>query len=246
MEFHIQCNAEDIARYVFVPGDHERAKKIAARFEDARLVTESRGYRVYSGTVAGIPMTVCSTGIGGPQVAMGIEELAHMGADTFIRVGSCGTLQENIQPGDLIIPTGVYRGGATADRYLPPVFPAVPSFEVLTVLVEAAESLSMPAYVGLGWSSDAFYAPFGPLEEALLAKLKQAGVLALEMEADTLFVVSNYRGWRAGAIFACDGTAHEIKPAWGEEAFRRGEEQEITIAIEAMKRLAQQDLEEGR
>lgn len=246
MEFHILCDAEDIARYVFVPGDHDRAKKIAERFEGARLVTDSRGYRVYSGTVAGIPMTVCSTGIGGPQVAMGIEELAHMGADTFIRVGSCGTLQEGVMPGDLIIPTGVYRGGATAHRYLPPAFPAAPDFQVLTALVEASEALGIPAHVGLGWSSDAFYAPSGPIEEALVARLRQAGVLAIEMEADTLFVVSNYRGWRAGAIFASDGTASEIKPAWGAEAFRRGEEQEITIAIEAMKRIAQQDREEGR
>lgn len=243
MEFHIQCNADDIARYVFVPGAHDRAKKIAERFENARLITNSRGYWVYSGAVDGIPMTVCSTGMGGPQVAMGIEELAHMGADTFIRVGSCGTLQDVIMPGDLIIPTGVYRGGATADRYLPPAFPAAPNFQALTALVEAAAALQIPVHVGLGWSSDAFYAPF---DEALLAKLKQAGVLAIEMEADTLFVVSNIRGWRAGAIFASDGTSTEIKPVWGEEAFRRGEEQEITIALEAMKRIAQQDAREGR
>lgn len=246
MEFHIQCNAEDIARYVFVPGAHDRAKKIAERFDAPRLVTNSRGYWVYSGTVAGIPMTVCSTGMGGPQVAMGIEELAHMGADTFIRVGSCGTLQDDIMPGDMIIPTGVYRGGATANRYLPPAFPAAPHFQVLSALVEAAEGLGMPVHVGLGWSSDAFYAPYGPLEEALTEKLKQAGVLAIEMEADTLFIVSNFRGWRAGAIFACDGTSREIKPVWGEEAFRRGEEQEITIAIEAMKSIAEQDSGEGR
>ena len=85
MEFHIECEAEDIARYVFVPGAHDRAKKIAAHFDDARLVSDSRGYMVYTGTVEGIPMTACSTGMGGPQVAIGIEELGHLGADTFIR-----------------------------------------------------------------------------------------------------------------------------------------------------------------
>lgn len=240
MEFHIQCKVEDIARYVFVPGAHDRAKKIAERFEGARLISNSRGYWVYSGTVAGIPMTVCSTGMGGPQIAMGIEELAHMGADTFIRIGSCGALQEGMMPGDLLIPTGIYRGGATADCYLPPAFPAAPNFQMLTALVEATEALGIPAHVGLGWSSDAFYAPF---DEGLTAKLKQAGVLGVEMEADTLFIVSNFRGWRSGAIFASDGTASEIKPAWGQEAFRRGEEQEITVAIEAMTRIAQADTE---
>jgi len=238
MEFHIKCDAEDIARYVFVPGDPARALKIAEHFEGARLISDSRGYMVYTGTVAGIPMTAVSTGMGGPQVAMGVEELAHMGADTFIRVGSCGTLQDVVKVGDIVIPTGIFRGGATANHYLPPAFPAAPDFGMLTVLVETATSLNVPVHVGVGWAGDAFYAPGDP---GLFAKLKQAGVLSLEMETDTLFVISNYRGWRAGAIFASDGTAQETKPAWGEEAFRKGEEQEIQIAVAAMRAVALAD-----
>lgn len=243
MEFHIRCNKEDIARYVFVPGDHERAKKIAAHFDNARLVSDSRGYMVYTGTVDGIPMTVSSTGMGGPQIAICVEELAHLGADTFIRVGSCGTFQDDVQVGDLIIPTGVYRGGATAHRYLPPAFPAVPTWQVLTALVEAAKKLGIKVHVGIGSTWDAFYALPDP---ALVEKLKKARVLAAEMECDTLFVIGSFRGWRTGAILANDGTSTEIKPAWGEEAFRRGEEQEIRIAIEAMKSIALADQAAGQ
>ena len=99
MEFHIRCKPEDIARYVFTPGSHSRAKKIAAHFDDARLVSDSRGYLVYTGYVDGIRMTVSSTGMGGPTTAICLEELAHMGADTFIRVGSCGTFQDDITVG---------------------------------------------------------------------------------------------------------------------------------------------------
>ncbi len=238
MEFHILCDPKDIARYVFVPGDHDRAKKIAAAFDEAHFVSDSRGYRVYTGTVAGIPMTVCSTGMGGPQVAIGIEELGHMGADTFIRVGSCGTLQDDVAAGDVIVPHGVFRAGATANRYLPPAFPAAPDFGMLTALVEAGKKLGTPVRVGLGWAGDAFYAQPDP---ELMAKLKQAGVAAVEMESDTLFIISNFRGWRAGAIFACDGTSRQVKPAEGEAAFRRGEEQEIRIAVEAMKTIALAD-----
>lgn len=239
MEFHVRCDPQDIARYVFVPGDHSRAKKIADRFDNARLVSDSRGYMVYTGTVGGIRMTVMSTGMGGPQVAIGLEELGHMGADTFIRVGSCGTIQDHVQPGDIIVPNGVYRSAATANNYLPPAFPAVPHFDVLTALVQAASDLSVQVHVGVDWSTDAFYVPAEP---QLVATLKQAGVISIEMEADTLFVISSLRGWRSGAIFANDGTSREIKPAWGEEAFRRGEEAEIRIAIEAMKRIALADV----
>ena len=84
MEFHIRCKPEEISRYVFCPGDHARAKKIADRLDESYLVTDSRGYVVYSGTFDGIHMTACGTGMGGPTVAIALEELANMGADTFI------------------------------------------------------------------------------------------------------------------------------------------------------------------
>jgi uridine phosphorylase len=238
MEFHILCEPEDIAPYVFVPGDPDRAKKIADHFENPRFVSDSRGYYIYTGTVDGIPMTVCSTGMGGPQVAIGVEELAHLGARVFIRVGSCGTLQDNVNVGDVVIPNGVFRAGATANNYLPPAFPAAPDFKMLTALVEEGRATGPGVHVGVGWSGDAFYADG---DEKLFGKLKQAGVLALEMECDTLFIISNYRGWRSGAVLACDGTSKEIKPEWGREAFLQGEERAIQIAINAMKRIALAD-----
>lgn len=243
MEFHILCDPKDIARYVFVPGDHDRAKRIAEHFDTMRFISDSRGYRVYTGLVDGIPMTACSTGMGGPQVAIGIEELGHMGANTFIRVGSCGTFQDDVQPGDVIIPNGVVRAGATANRYLPVAFPAVPHFDLLTALVEASNKLGIKVHVGLDAAGDTFYAEGDP---RMWAKMKAAGVKSVEMEADTLFIISNFRGWRSGAIFACDGTSKETKPAWGEAAYKQGEENEIRIAIEAMKSIALADAKAGQ
>jgi uridine phosphorylase len=242
VEFHIRCNAQDIAPYVFVPGDHVRAKLIANHFKDARLVSESRGYLVYSGVVEDIFMTVCSTGMGGPQVAIALEELGHMGAHTFIRVGSCGVLQKYLAPGDVIISTGAYRAGGTSLSYLPLNFPAVPNLFVTNALVEAAAELSIPAHIGLGSAGDAFYAPRSHNRDAELRDaLIQSGVLSLEMESDTLYIVSSYRGWRAGALYASDGAFGIVKPVWGEEAFRRGEQNAIRIALRAMAKIARND-----
>ena len=238
MEFHIRCDPKDIARYAFVPGSHDRAKKIAAHFENARLVSDSRGYLVYTGTVEGIQMTVSSTGMGGPSTAICIEELGHMGADTFIRVGSSGTMQDYVACGDVIISTGTFRDGGTANAYLPLEFPAVPNFEVTTALVQAARRLDLKVHVGLGSAGDAFYAPRDPSKRELL---KQSGIVSGEMESDTLYIVAALRGWRAGALYANDGTSKETKPVWGEEAFRQGEENAIRIAIEAMKQIALAD-----
>jgi uridine phosphorylase len=243
MEFHIRCETKDIARYVFIPGDGDRARKIADHFDNPRFISDSRGYMVYSGTVDSIPMTVCSTGMGGPQVAIGMEELGHMGADTFIRVGSCGTLQDYVGVGDVIVLNGAYRAGATGHRYLPPAFPAAPHWSVLTALVESAAALQIPVHVGVGMSSDNFYAES---DSQLMEKLRLSGVLSVEMETDTVFILSNFRGWRAGSLVACDGTSRAVKPAWGEEAFRLGEEQSIRIAIEAMKSIAHADAKSGQ
>ncbi len=236
MEFHIQCNPQDISRYCFTPGDHARARKIAAQFENARLVSDTRGYLVLSGLYRNVFMTVCATGMGGPAVAIAVEELAHMGADTFIRVGSCGVLQPGLTVGDVIISSGSVRMGGTANAYLPPFFPAVPTFEVTRALVDSASELGIAAQVGLSASGDAFYAP---AREPNL--LREAHVLAVEMEADTLFVVGQVRGWRTGALFASDGTPDEVKPASGEQAYRRGEQNAIQIALNAMYRIAQRD-----
>lgn len=239
MEWHIKCDPKEISRYIFCPGDHARARKIADHLEDARLITDSRGYIVYSGSYDDIFMTVCGTGMGGPTVAIALEELAHMGADTFIRVGSCGVFQDGQRPGDIIIASGTMRAGGTANAYLPLSYPAVPTFAVLRQLVESAEALDLPFTVGVGVASDAFYGPRTSETSDLYPK---ANLVSIEMESDTLFVVGAYRHWRTGALYASDGAPGVIKPDWGESAFRQGELNIIKIGLHAMANIAQADL----
>jgi uridine phosphorylase len=238
MEFHIHCDAKDVAGYAFVPGDHSRARRIADRLESVRMVNEHRGYLVFIGKIEGIPVTVSSTGMGGPPVAICMEELGHLGVHTFIRVGSCGTYQDYVDVGDVIVATGTYRWGGTSLHYLPIEFPAVPDYHVTKALVDSAKSLNIHVHTGLASASDAFYGPRDPTQRDLL---RQAGLLAGEMESDTLFVVAARRGWRAGALFSCDGTSKQTKPEDREASFRKGEQDSISIAIEAMKQIALAD-----
>jgi uridine phosphorylase len=238
MEWHIKCDPNEISRYIFCPGDQKRAKKIADQLDTSHLVTESRGYTVYSGEYKGVFMTVCGTGMGGPAVAIGVEELAHMGGDTFVRVGSCGDFQEGPKPGDVIPSSATVRAGGTGNSYLPPIFPAVPTFSVLRSLVEASEVLKIPMTVGVGIAGDSFY---GPRDADQFLRLKTARLVFVEMESDTLFIVGAVRGWRTGALFASDGAPGQIKPDWGEADFRRGELDAIQIALHAMWKIAQAD-----
>lgn len=241
MEFHIKCDPADISRYCFTPGDPARAKRMTESLEDAKFVTDSRGYLVYSGYYRGVFMTICSTNMGGPTVAIALEELAHMGADTFIRVGSCGAVQPYLGPGDIVISTGAVRLGGTGNSYLPLHYPAVPTFSVVRALVDAANEMNVPVHLGIGAAGDAFYAP-----KEGRGELAKAGVLSLEMESDTLYIVGQFRGWRTGALFATDGTPTEVKPDWGEEAFRKGEQNMIEIGYHAMHTIALDDAERKR
>jgi len=249
-QHQIKCHDEDITKYCLIPGDHIRGKKIAEQMDDVRLLSSTRAIFVYIGTYKGIPMNICSTGMGGPQVAIAMEELANMGADTFIRVGSCGAMQDDMGVGDIVIATATNREGGTSHNYLPVSFPAVSDFFVTRELYDVANELGLKIHIGVVTAGDAFYAPKDPEARSLL---KKAGVLCGEMESDTVFILGNYRGLRAGALFVSDGgpKAKEIKSRGStqinianhasDEDFLRGEDNIIKIALEAMYRIASKD-----
>jgi uridine phosphorylase len=246
---HIKVRPADLSRYCLIPGSHMRGRRIAEQLDDCRVVSATRGYYVYTGIYQGVRLSVCSTGMGGPVVAIAMEELAQLGVDTFLRVGSAGALQPHLGVGDLVAATGAVRLGGTANAFLPPSFPAVPNFALTLALREAATALGSDLKLGVVVSGDAFYAPADPeLDRAL----RQAGALAIEMEADTQFILGQYRGWRCAAAFVLDGG--EAKPIEDSSAagmaianhavhptFRAGEEALIRISLEALVRVARQD-----
>ena len=208
-QFHIRCVEGDVGRYVFLPGDPGRCESIAAHFEHPVHVGMNREYNIYTGFLCGQKVSVCSTGIGGPSAAIAMEELHNIGADTFIRVGTCGGMQIPVMGGDVVIATGAIRQEGTTNEYLPPAFPAVADFDVTDALCQGAASTGASVHTGVVQSKDSFYGQHEPsrmpvahmLEEKWKA-WKQAGVLCSEMESAALFVVSSVLGLRAGALFA--------------------------------------------
>ena len=140
-QFHIHCVEGDVGRYVILPGDPGRCEKIAALFDDAHFVAQNREFTIYTGTLLGEKVSVCSTGIGGPSASIAMEELHNIGADTFIRVGTCGGIDLDVRSGDVVVATGAIRFEHTSREYAPIEYPAVANFEVATALVEAAREM---------------------------------------------------------------------------------------------------------
>ncbi len=233
MEYHIRCNPEDIAPYVLLTRDPEKATRISEMIEETRLVSSSRGYFVYTGSVNGTRVSVASMGVGGPQLSIGIEELGHMGAHTFIKVAPGWPLMDQLNEGDLILPVGVYRGGATAHHYLPLPFPAVPDYKVARKIQEIAIQLGIPIRRGIGISLDAV---FPPMTESMNEEYRVVQALSIDMESDTFFVMSSNYGWRSAAIQVVYRQAI-IDGA----AYMNGEEYAVAIAREVIHQLAAED-----
>jgi uridine phosphorylase len=202
---HLLVEAGEVNATAIVPGDPGRVDRIAAACADAETVADNREYRVVNATYEGTPLTVCSTGIGGPSAAIALEELARVGVETFLRCGTTGALQAGIEIGDMVVATGAAKEEGTSKRYESAVYPAVPDYDCLSALVEAAEARGEDVHVGPVVSDDAFYAETA----AAVADWEAAGLLAVEMEAATLFALARRKGLRAGAICTVDGNLVE-------------------------------------
>ncbi len=253
LQYHIRCGEGDVGRYVLLPGDPGRCEKIAAYFDDAEFVAQNREFTTYTGTLLGEKVSVCSTGIGGPSSAIAIEELFALGADTFIRVGTCGGIDLKVHAGDLVIATGAVRQDGTSREYAPIEYPAVASFEVTQALVWAAEEAGCRFHTGVVQSKDSFYGQHSPERMPIARKLqdnweayRRLGVLCSEMESATQFVVSDSLGARCGGIFHVVWN-QERKAAGLDDRAGRDEDTDLAVrmAVEALKILIEKDRERG-
>lgn len=246
-QYHIQCAPGDVGRYVLLPGDPGRCQSIAELFDEPRFVVQNREYRVYTGTLLGEKVSVCSTGIGGPSAAIAMEELAAIGADTFVRVGTCGGIDIDVQSGDIVVATGAIRFEHTSVEYAPIEFPAVPDFDVAAALRDASAALGYRTHMGVVQCKDSFYGQHSPgrmpVSFELLQKWeawKRLGVKASEMESAALFVVAAALKVRCGSCF------HVV---WNQEREAAGLDQAeshdtsaaVRVGVEAVKRLIELD-----
>lgn len=244
-QYHINVSRGDIGKYCILPGDPARCEKIAAYLENPVHVSTNREYNIWNGTLDGELVTVCSTGIGGPSTAIAVEELAMCGAQTLIRVGTCGGISLDVHAGDLVIASGAVRQDGTSREYAPIEFPAVSGTAALFSLAEAARALKLPYHTGIVQSKDSFYGQHSPERMPIAGELnakwqawKRLGVLASEMEASTLFTVGASLGLECGSVFLC---------VWNQERFNAGldtdkdevhdTERAVVTAVEAMRRL---------
>ncbi|MFU2157666.1 nucleoside phosphorylase [Caldisericum sp. AR60] len=240
-QFHIRCESEDISPYAILVGNPQRAEKMSKLLEGAKLVNEYRLLYVYTGFYKGERITIATTGMGAPSTAIVLEELINLGGKVFIRVGSAGGIDPKLDVGDIVIATGSVRDDGTTQNYLRQTFPAVANFDLTKTLIEVGKEIKPNIAYGVVISQDAFYVPYSDEE---MEKFVKAQVKAVEMESGCVFIVSQFRGVKAGALFALDGNVYlkKMKPFDAEELFKRAEDDAIKIGLEAIYRLSKEGL----
>ena len=251
VQFHIQCSHGEVGHYCILPGDPGRCQAIAQYLDQPVHVKTNREYETWNGTLLGETVSVVSTGIGGPSAAIAMEELANLGAHTFVRVGTCGGIELSVCSGDVVVATGAVRMEGTSREYAPIEWPAVPDFQVVCALVEGCRRLGKSWHAGVVQCKDSFYGQHSPGRMPVSYELEQKwqawkrlGVLASEMESAALFTVAATRRVRCGSVF------HVI---WNQEREAAGLGQEeshdtssaIQVGVEALRLLIQQDRETG-
>lgn len=251
-QYHIQVGKGDVGRYVILPGDPKRCAKIAKYFDEPVLVADNREYVTYTGYLDGVKVSVTSTGIGGPSASIAMEELVMSGADTFIRIGTCGGMQLEVKSGDVVIANGAIRMEGTSREYAPIEFPAVADISVTNALIQAAVELEKPYHVGVVQCKDSFYGQHAPermpVSYELLNKWeawKRMGCLASEMESAALFIVASHLRVRAGSCFLVVANQEREKEGL-ENPVVHDTDVAIQVAVQAIRKLMEADGKAGK
>ena len=241
--YHIQVAPGEVGKYVILPGDPKRCASIAKYLDDAVQIADNREFVTFTGYLDGEKVSVTSTGIGGPSAAIAMEELVQCGADTFVRVGTCGGMDLSVQGGDIVVATGSVRMEGTRREYAPIEYPAVSNLEVTNALAESAKALGCRFHTGVVQSKDSFYGQHSPQTKPVSYELEnkwqawlRMGCLASEMESAALFTVANYLRVRCGAAFLVMGNQERAKRGM-DNPQARDTDMAIRVGIEAVRRL---------
>ncbi len=230
--YHIGLSKKDIkgAKYAILPGDPGRVSKIAALLNNAVQIGINREYTSYLGEIEGEKVLVMSTGMGGPSTAIAVEELAQIGIENLIRVGTCGGMQLEVSAGDLVIAQAAIRQEGTSKEYVPIEYPAVADIDITLALREAANELGFTNHVGVVHCKDSFYGQHSPERMPVSYELQnkweawiRAGALSSEMETASLYIVSSALRLKAGAI---------LHTVWNQERERNGLPQETILEVD--------------
>ena len=241
-------NMLENARYALLPGDPVRVESIARVFDRPRPLATRREYTSWLAYCRNRPLLVCSTGMGGPSVAICLEELARLGVENFIRVGTAGSIQQKVKIGEIVINNAAVRLDGASGHYAPYEFPAAADFDLTEKLARSARRLAVPCHIGIAVSSDTFwpgqerYDSFTgyvlPKFRGSLSMWRQLGALNCEMETAALFVTALSLGLCAASVCGIVAARADSEAIAGEDVYNLALRRIYAVLKDFFSRLA--------
>ncbi|MGD9152505.1 MAG: nucleoside phosphorylase [Gammaproteobacteria bacterium] len=247
-QYHIALAPGELAEYIILVGEAKRAERAAALLDNITVEQHNREYRTFTGEYKGTPISVMSTGMGPGCIEIGMIEVFHVTKNpTFIRVGTCGSLQEQINLGDMVISSGAVRLEDTSTYFVHEGYPAIAHHEVIMALMMASEQQEIPYHVGLTATASGFYGAQGRKIPGIHVKnpdlpdqMAAMNVYNFEMESSTIFNLANMKGFRASTI--CEAVANRPKGTFIDPELKAKRETEaLIIGFEAFRLIEQMD-----
>jgi uridine phosphorylase len=241
---HVGLLEGDIAPLVLLPGSPERAVAIASHLQYVEEKAYNREYRTFTGIFAGQPISICSTGIGGPSIAIAVEELVQLGATKLVRVGTCLSTNPSVTRGSLVLPQAAVRMEGVGEQYLPPEFPAVADMDLLSYWEAAAVESPYGLHIGTCITRSSYYIPFDGIHSPVGFRLQEVwksyirgGALCSDMDTAILFIVAESLGVAGASILVCTNN-HDTPLSRLEDDPEDCEQRVIEVTLEAVRRMA--------
>ena len=225
--------ANSLGPYALIPGPKERAQVLLGALKEPRKNFTFLDYEMHTGSIDGKRVTVGNGGRFAPDTAMTTEILCAAGAESLIRIGSCGSLQDHVKIGELVIITGAIRGEGTTSYYVPRNFSTVAHPDIVRALQQAAESLQVRYHLGRVFTTDALFQE----TPELIQELNEQNVSSIDMVTSTFLTIAQLRRKKAGAILAVSDECLYGKFAFRDPAFLTAEEKMVEVAQKALNYL---------
>lgn len=221
---------DSLGPYALVPGPKERSEMLLTLMDSPQKNFTFLDYEMHTGTLEGKRVTVGNGGRYAPDTAITTEILCGAGAQSLIRVGSCGSLQDHVKIGDLVIVTGALRGDGTSRYYVAENFSTVADAEIVNALQRAAETLGVRHHLGWNFTTDALFQE----TPALIQQLNEQNVSSIDMVTSTFLTIAQVRGKKAGAVLAVSDECLHGKFGFRDPAFFAAEQKTIEVARKAL------------
>jgi len=224
---------DSLGPYALVPGPKERSDLLLKLLANPQKSFTFLDYEMHTGALDGKRVSVGNGGRYAPDTAITTEILCGAGAEALIRVGSCGSLQDNVKIGDLVIVTGALRGDGTSRYYVAENFSTVAHGDIINALKHAADDLKVRYHLGWIFTTDALFQE----TPALIHQLNQQNVSSIDMVTSTFLTIAQVRGKKAGAVLAVSDECLYGKFGFRDPAFFEAEQKTIEVARQALRYL---------